>query len=1048
MKPFVMQVRLESAAFEPATVHVARLSGTERISRLFEFELKLVTAEERIDQEKLLTSLAALVFERRAAADGQVVELRRIPGIIRAVVEREASIAHDREYVATFVPRAWRATLSSTSDVCMDLSVPEVIQKKLLEGAGLQPGTDVELRLSRPYPVREFVVQYKETNLDFVSRLAEDVGIHSFFEVEGGREVWVFADDNAAFKPGTPAVAPFNPRGPQTDVYALEARLQLVTTNFVARDYNYRNPSMDVLGQAQITSLGLGKYDEYGPHAKTPEEAAFYARVRAEEAASRSLTFEGKSELPGLRAGSVVTVEDHPRGDLDLVITEVVHHFEQTVFMHQGASSEPTYANTFRALPRDVTYRPPRITPKPIVHGVVNGVIEAESATKLGAVDDQGRYRVMFMYDSVTGRGDGKASRPLRMAQPSAAADRGFHTPLKTGTEVMIICVNGDPDRPVIVGAVPNPQTPSPVSSSNSEKSIWTTNVNSIVIDDHSARCKINVNVDAHVIQMGAPEAPEVGVLIGSESNVSTVADGDKTEASKNASIFVDEFTIIAAKNILEVAGVPQPMSLWNKAEKAAEKAADYVKGVAEQVDKMQEAFDLSLMQAKEDKEEADAKLEEARKKVMEDLKIEEKAKPQALMYPDGRTRRETAEEAQHRTLIQELRKPQNKASLDELNGAVEGAVAAEENVESHKIDAVKKVEKEKKKLLDQMKEIGETGSELADGKVGKHAGKLPGKAGEYGEHVAKALDAVGELKKVEEAIKKMPAAQKLFSALGKIFSAAALEAFDATVAASQKLSGAVGKAAGQRSPADVGSFAKPFNLQFSKHSASLYGARNAFVFGGGNATVFSPLAACVLGTQRVDVKSRALVEVAAKTVMLTGKEVVDVHASQKMKLVAHTADKKIDVPGGFTMYLHSKEGILMDSVEKDIEAKAKKAVKVQAEQANIELTAKEKNIEMTAKQVFKVKAEEGEINLQAAKGRVEIMSDKDQATLRAKKRAMLQSLDENVTVTAKTKCVVTGEEELNLTGQKGSWRTTKGSIEITAKGGDFVAKGAKVQLG
>jgi len=312
---------------------------------------------------------------------------------VHTILDRALGEGPSREYIVTMVPRAWMASLASTSDVCMDLSIPDIIKQKLTEGAGLAPGADVELRLTGTYAPREFVVQYKETHLSFVSRLAEDLGIHFFFEDVKGKETMVFADANSAFKPAEPASCAFTPRGEHVDVYELEAQRQLVTKNFVARDYNYRNPSMDVLGEAQLSVLGSGKYDEYGPHAKTPAEAAFYARVRAEEAGTHSLTFTGRSDQPGLRAGSTLTIEGHPRGDLDIVVTEVHHHITQAVF-GQHLTKEKPYANTFHGLPKKVVYRPARLTPKPVVNSVLTGVVEAAAATDVGAVDDQGRYRV------------------------------------------------------------------------------------------------------------------------------------------------------------------------------------------------------------------------------------------------------------------------------------------------------------------------------------------------------------------------------------------------------------------------------------------------------------------------------------------------------------------------------------------------------------------------------------------------------------------------------------------------------------------------------
>ncbi|MCI5120342.1 MAG: hypothetical protein D3908_03940, partial [Candidatus Electrothrix sp. AUS4] len=67
---------------------------------------------------------------------------------------------------------------------------------------------------------------------------------------------------------------------------------------------------------------------------------------------------------------------------------------------------------------------------------------------------------------------EGKASRWVRMAQPYAGADYGMHFPLHKGTEVLLTFVDGDPDRPIIAGAVPNPETGSPVTGGNQTQSM------------------------------------------------------------------------------------------------------------------------------------------------------------------------------------------------------------------------------------------------------------------------------------------------------------------------------------------------------------------------------------------------------------------------------------------------------------------------------------------------------------------------------------------------------------------------------------------------
>jgi type VI secretion system secreted protein VgrG len=161
-----------------------------------------------------------------------------------------------------------------------------------------------------------------------------------------------------------------------------------------------------------------------------------------------------------------VTIANHPdKGSLELLITEVEHEARQIVSA-RSQTEDPGYANRFRAIPASRTYRPPRITPKPRIAGLVTGIIDPGAAgpgARYAQLDEQGRYLVRFLFDT-TPPGERPASPRVRMVQNHAGETYGTHFPLHPGVEVVIGFIDGDPDRPLIVGAVPNPIKPSPVT--------------------------------------------------------------------------------------------------------------------------------------------------------------------------------------------------------------------------------------------------------------------------------------------------------------------------------------------------------------------------------------------------------------------------------------------------------------------------------------------------------------------------------------------------------------------------------------------------------
>lgn len=455
-------VRIESERGSWDHVQVRELSGREAISQLFSFDLDIVIDEgHELPADAAPGAEVSLVFE----SDGE--EIRRVSGMLGPIRDRLDPLAERSTCRLRLVPRAFRLTLVETQEIFMDRSVPDILRSKL-ERHGL--GTeDVELRLIESYPEREFVVQYGESDLAFISRLAEHVGISFFFEHQDGQDTMVFTDSASGFKPTAGAASVhFRERGETRDVFEIEARARLVPSVYVSRDYNYRQPMLDLTSEHVLPTGYAGGVVEFGGHYKTPAEGKVLAQIRAEERQATQLVYAGKSAVCALGAGARSVLEGHPSLEpLDMLFVEVEHRAAQAAG-GRGPSDEPQrYVNTFRAIPAKNTYRPPRNTPTPRISGVVTGIVDAGSGGggSNAEIDDQGRYMVRFLFD--TGPAGGAPSRPVRMLQNHAGANYGTHFPLKPGTEVLIAFVNGDPDRPVIVGAAPNPLTPSPVNNAN-----------------------------------------------------------------------------------------------------------------------------------------------------------------------------------------------------------------------------------------------------------------------------------------------------------------------------------------------------------------------------------------------------------------------------------------------------------------------------------------------------------------------------------------------------------------------------------------------------
>jgi type VI secretion system VgrG family protein len=547
----ILSVRLESPAFTAGAVELYALSGRETISQLFELELQLVSKDPMgLDEEALLSEPMTVIFLRGDT------EVRRMFGMVVSVRDALQTETLHLAYTLTFVPRAFRMTLTETSEIFMDLTVPEIIKKKL-ERAGLREGDDFELRLAASYPPREYVVQYKETDLQFVSRLAEHLGISFFFEHRDGRDVIVFSDDNSGFQPiAGGGRAPFYARGEHMGVHRLQGTTRTIPNRYVVKDYNYRTPHVPLMASATVSEAAAGDIVEYGAHFKTPDEGERIAAIRAEELRAGRKVFEGESDVQVFSAGARLTLEGHPRGDVELLLVEVRHRLRQGA-LGTGSGSEHAYTNEFRAIPFKTPYRPPRITPKPRVHGVIPGIVEAAAKGKYAEIDEAGRYHVRFIFDTSSAE-VGQASRPVRMAQPHAGPGYGFHFPLRSGVEVILTCIDGDPDRPIIAGAVPNPQTPTTVDAKNARRNVIRTGGNNeINIDDTEGeeRIKLSTPFGGSVFQLGSPNTPEAGAAISTAEAFTALGAAGVNTLTSVSTLISDFASIMTSADILNYAG-------------------------------------------------------------------------------------------------------------------------------------------------------------------------------------------------------------------------------------------------------------------------------------------------------------------------------------------------------------------------------------------------------------------------------------------------------------------------------------------------------------
>ena len=468
----------------PDAFSVVSFEGREAISEPFRFEITLISDDPAVDVAGMVGRVATfeIVFQSTR---------RTVHGVVEAVEQGDPFLADRYLYRATLVPRVAGLAHSRGYQIHLDRTVPQIVVDELLatNRQGLKEipqlrlaAEDVSISLmASDYAALAYRCQFGETDLDYISRLMEYEGLFYYFVHKDDRDVIVIGDDNIFFQGADYDLDCEYQRGdlqPYLErIYSFRRRQRRVPETVLVNDYNYMTPDRGLVASAAADPNGTGAVHLFGEHHPDAGTGARIARVRAQEAAWQKVVLEGAGHHVSFEPGRQFSLKGHFRDDLngDYRIVSIRHSGRLRV---QGAPAEAApdeepfgYRNAFECIPSAVPFRPRRVTPRPRVDGLLEAHIDAEGEGHVAVVDDYGRYRVRMPFD-LSGRPDGSASSWIRLATPLAGSGEGVHFPLRKGTEVLVAHVLGDPDRPVIVAAVPNPGTVSKVTKINPASSV------------------------------------------------------------------------------------------------------------------------------------------------------------------------------------------------------------------------------------------------------------------------------------------------------------------------------------------------------------------------------------------------------------------------------------------------------------------------------------------------------------------------------------------------------------------------------------------------
>ncbi|MDR1907802.1 MAG: type VI secretion system tip protein VgrG, partial [Holosporales bacterium] len=390
--------------------------GREAISTLFEFNMRFYSQDPELDLSKLMGKPLAITVtllkeESKHFFGGIVSKARSLP----SYVVDTASKTNLAYYSVALRPDFWLATLNKTFRIFVKQKTIDIIETVLKE----DNVTFTNNASSAGKILREYCVQYNESNFEFVSRLMEEEGIFYFFEHSASGASMVLADANKSAVDIDPCDISVVRTDAVNCVTLFNAQNQIVAKKFAAADYNYMTPGAILKATGSGEGLGGEVYEYPGGYIDSDGASNVGTTRMTEISWPEKLAF-GESTVLAFFPGAAFKLAKHPRSDLNqkYLLYSVEHkitHNENNGNKWNRKEHRLLYTNKFTALPFDVPFAPLRNTPKPKAYGFQTALVVGPSDKEIHC-DEEGRVFVQFNWDR-EGELDGANSCPVRCMQ-------------------------------------------------------------------------------------------------------------------------------------------------------------------------------------------------------------------------------------------------------------------------------------------------------------------------------------------------------------------------------------------------------------------------------------------------------------------------------------------------------------------------------------------------------------------------------------------------------------------------------------------------------
>lgn len=432
-----------------------RMTGTEQLSRLFEYELELLSDSNSVNLQGLLGKDMTVKLE---LGDGGY---RYFNGVVTRV-SQFGMLGNLYYYRATLHPKVWLLTRANNCRISQSTSVPNIV-KDVLSRHGY---TDVDDGSLGAYSTREYCVQYRETDFNFISRLLEEEGIYYYFKHGDGSHTMVLCDSMSAHDeiPGNASV-PYFPmvnqeQREEENIYEWSLSQTIQSGAYRLNEFDFEAPNADLKTEAIIAAehdqADKEIYDYPGEY-KVSGEGNRLANIRMEELRAEFERISARGNVRRLAVGHKFSLADYPRADQNrpyLAVSTQLQIQNNGYESYGIANSIQEFQCAYTVIATEYVFRPPRLSRIPVVQGVQTATVVGRSGEEI-TTDQYGRVKVQFHWDRV-GTKNENSSCWVRVAQIWAGKNWGGMFIPRVGQEVIVDFLEGNPDCPIITGRVYN----------------------------------------------------------------------------------------------------------------------------------------------------------------------------------------------------------------------------------------------------------------------------------------------------------------------------------------------------------------------------------------------------------------------------------------------------------------------------------------------------------------------------------------------------------------------------------------------------------------